>query len=111
MVRLFKTLGLKSLRLGGVTVDRPQTVIDQTDVDELFTFAQAAEAKVIYSFKLKDGDIPATKIMAKYIFDRYAANLDCVAIGNEPNEFLPNYAAFMPLWEPFMDVLSQEVPA
>ena len=84
LIRLFKSLGIKSLRLGGVTIDRTNLLITQTDVDELFQFAQAAEVKVIYSFRLKDGDAEAMERLARHILNDYSANLDCIAIGNEP---------------------------
>ncbi len=111
LIRLFKSLGIKSLRLGGVTIDRTNLLITQTDVDELFQFARAADVKVIYSFRLKDGDLEAMKPLARHILNDYSANLDCIAIGNEPNEFMTNYAAFEPAWTPFMDALSRENPA
>lgn len=110
LIRLFRTLGIKSLRLGGVTIDQPNVNIVQADVDELFQFAQAANVKIIYSFRLKNGDIGAIKPLAKHIFNRYAANLDCIAIGNEPNEFMANYATFEKAWMPYLDAVSQENP-
>ncbi len=110
LIRLFRTVGVKSLRLGGVTVDLPNLVITQADIDELFEFARAADVKVIYSFRLKDGDIQAIKPLARHIFDRYAANLDCIAFGNEPNEFMANYAMYEKAWMPFLDAVSQENP-
>jgi hypothetical protein len=110
LIRLFRTIGVKSLRLGGVTVDLPNLFITQADIDELFEFARAADVKVIYSFRLKDGDIQAIKPLARHILNRYAANLDCIAIGNEPNEFMANYAMFEKAWMPFLDAISQENP-
>ena len=110
LIRLFRSLGIKSLRLGGVTVDMPKITIVQADIDELFQFAQAADVKVIYSFRLQNGDLQTIKPLAKHIFNHYAANLDCVAIGNEPNEFMADYATFARAWRPCLDALSEENP-
>jgi hypothetical protein len=55
LIDMFKTLGIKSLRLGGNTLDhtkKPGPTEDQ--IASAFEFARAAGAKVIYSFRLKD---------------------------------------------------------
>ena len=57
LVNSFKTLGIKSLRVGANAVDDPRIPIPQEkDIDELFNFARSAGVKVIYSFRLKNGD-------------------------------------------------------
>src|SRR3954467_13263225 len=49
LLALFKTLGVKSLRIGGNTADRPGVKVPEpADVDSLYGFARAADAKVIY---------------------------------------------------------------
>ncbi len=54
LVALFKTLGVKSLRIGGNSVDSPQAAIPtDADIDSLFGFARAAGVKVIYSVRLQ----------------------------------------------------------
>ena len=48
LTALFKTLGVKSLRVGGNTADRPTVKVPRTaDADSLFTFAKEADVKVI----------------------------------------------------------------
>src|SRR5271168_3295731 len=50
LVRMFRTLGVKSLRVGGNTADRNTIKIsDAQDADSLFAFARAAGVKVIYT--------------------------------------------------------------
>lgn len=44
LVRIFKFLGVRSLRVGGNTADSG-TIPSTTDADELFNFAKAAGAK------------------------------------------------------------------
>ena len=57
LVNTFKTLGIRSLRVGANAVDDPRIPVPQEkDMDALFSFARAAGVKVIYSFRLKNGD-------------------------------------------------------
>ena len=43
LIKMFQTLGIKNLRVGGNTVDSPKvTVPVQADIDQLFQFAKAA---------------------------------------------------------------------
>src|SRR5580658_896755 len=57
LINAFHTLGIKSLRVGANAVDDPKVAVPQTqDVDQLFDFARTAGVKVIYSFRLKNGD-------------------------------------------------------
>src|ERR1700690_3516695 len=57
LVNAFQTLGIRSLRVGANAVDDPRIPVPQEkDIDELFKFARAAGVKVIYSFRLKNGD-------------------------------------------------------
>ncbi len=52
LVNTFKTLGIKSLRVGANAVDDPRIPVPQEkDIDALFNFARAAGVKVIYSFR------------------------------------------------------------
>src|SRR5262245_20531228 len=45
---LFRQLGVRSLRVGGGSVDQPETPIPTPkDIDALFRFAKAADVKVI----------------------------------------------------------------
>lgn len=106
-VALFRQLGVKSLRVGGGSVDSPQTPIPTLkDIDALFRFAKAAEVKVIYSLRLKDGDAAQNASIAKYIWDNYRSYLDCFTIGNEPKE----YSAFSRQWRIMADAVVKAVP-
>ena len=113
LVRLFKTLGIKSLRIGGATVDNPNLNPTDADIDSLFGFARAAGVKVIYSFRLKDADSEYMQMatrQARYILDHYSANLDCFALGNEPNQYLGAYNNFKLHWLPFFNMIEAGCP-
>jgi len=111
LVTTFKTLGIRSLRVGANAVDDPRVPIPQeADIDALFSFARAADVKVIYSFRLKNGNPAESARLARYIATRYSDLLDSFAIGNEPNFYLKPYAAFYAQWKPHYDAILQAVP-
>src|SRR6185436_2399868 len=57
LIKLFGTLGIKSLRIGGNTSDRDAKELpSEADLDSLFAFAKAAGVKVIYCLRLHNGD-------------------------------------------------------
>ncbi len=88
LINLFHTLGIKNLRIGGNTSDRDARKLpDEADLDRLFEFAKAAGMKVIYCLRLHDGDPQADAQTAKYIMSRYAAQMDCFSIGQEPSAY------------------------
>ncbi len=100
LIATFRTLGIKSLRVGGNTADRPTLPTpSKADVDELFDFAKAADVNVIYTLRLNQGSLAADTEMASYITRRYAKQLDCFAIGNEPNVFSKEYAPYVAEWK------------
>lgn len=96
LVTLFRNLGIRSLRIGGGSVDDeiPAGMGSDgyTGVDNLFDFARVADVKVLYSLRLLN---PARKpipnlrtedaAIAKYIWDHYRQYLSSFAIGNEPD--------------------------
>jgi len=111
LIAMFKTLGIKSLRIGGNTVDNLKVPIPgQADIDNLFGFAQAAGVKVIYSFRLRQGDAASEAAQAKYIYDKYAASLECFSIGNEPDVFIGSTEKYFRDWEPLFTAISTAVP-
>ena len=68
LLNTFKTLNIKSLRVGANAVDDPRVAIPQEkDIDVFFSFARAAGVKVIYSFRLKDGNPADSARLASYI--------------------------------------------
>jgi hypothetical protein len=96
----FKTLGIKNLRVGGNTADRPALPVpDKADVDSLFAFARVAGVTVIYTLRLNHGNADDDAKMADYISRRYKNQLDCFAIGNEPNVFSTNYETYLAAWK------------
>ena len=111
LVNSFKTLGIKSLRVGANAVDDPRIPVPrEKDADQLFDFARAAGVKVIYSFRLKNGDPAESARLARHIAARDADALECFAIGNEPNFYLKTFAAFFAEWKPHYDAILQAVP-
>ena len=113
LVNTFKTLGIKSLRVGGNAVDDERIKVPQEkDIDHLFQFARVAGVKVIYSFRLKDGKPEESARLASHITAHYADLLDTFAIGNEPELFKPKptYAEFFAWWKPHYDAILKAVP-
>src|SRR5579864_5445735 len=100
LLAMFKTLGIKNLRVGGNTADRPTLPTpSKTDIDSLFAFAKAADVKVIYTLRLNQGSRDAAVTLANYITRHYADHLACFAIGNEPNVFSTNYDVYLAEWQ------------
>lgn len=100
LIAMFRTLGVKSLRVGGNTADRPSLPTpSQEDVDDLFAFAKAADVKIIYTLRLNQGSPAAVTEMANYITRHYGKQLSCFAIGNEPNVFSKEYEPYLAEWK------------
>ena len=111
LVNTFQTLGIKSLRVGANAVDDPRIQVPQEkDIDVLFSFARAAGVKVIYSFRLKNGDPSDSARLAAYIAAHDADALDCFEIGNEPGMYIPTFDGFFAQWKPHYDAILKAVP-
>ena len=111
LINAFKTLGIKSLRVGANAVDDPKVPVPQTqDIDQLFDFARAAGVKVIYSFRLKNGDPANSARLAAYIAAHDADVLAAFSIGNEPSFFLHSFRAYYANWKPHYDAILKAVP-
>jgi hypothetical protein len=111
LIATFQTLGVKNLRVGGNTADRPTLPVpSRGDVDALFAFAKAAEVKVIFTLRLNHGEPADAAALAKYISQNYPGQLDALAIGNEPNVFSTNYETYLAAWKQFAAVISSNVP-
>ena len=107
LLTLFKTLGLKSLRVGGNTADRPTVKVPgEPEIDSLFAFARAARAKVIYTLRLRKGDMGQAVKIAQYIMRFHQAELLCFAIGNEPNVFAKEYPVYRQEWKNYMETIT-----
>jgi hypothetical protein len=95
LITLFRNLGLRSLRIGGGTVDQlvPAGTGDGfAGIDDLFAFAAAAGVRVIYTLRMLSpfadpvSDLRSVNArVAGYIWGRYQDGLDSFAIGNEPD--------------------------
>jgi hypothetical protein len=110
LITLFRTIGVKSLRIGGNSVDKPLGgPPTEADIDSLFGFAQAAGVKVIFSVRLEDGDVQDAVRQAKYIHEHYADLLDCFAVGNEPS-YLKPYEAYRDKWKAMVDAMMAVAP-
>lgn len=106
LVCLFRTLGIRSLRIGGNSVDAARiSVPDDADIRSLFQFARGAGVKVIYSVRLEDGDPQAAAHIAQFIRRHYADSLDCFAIGNEPKGYYKDTNVFLARWTAIRDAM------
>lgn len=117
LLTLFRTIGVKSIRVGGGTVDNPAIPIpDESDIDAFFGFARAAGVKVIYSLRLAKGDPVEDAQIAKYIWTHYRNELADYAICNEPDykkrwdPSVAYYPTYLPKWRRFAQVLKDSVP-
>jgi Glycosyl hydrolase family 79 C-terminal beta domain len=107
LVQMFRTLGIKSLRVGGNTAERETVPIPgKADVDQLFAFAKAAGVKVIYTLRLKGADPQADADMAKYIMERYRPELTCFDLGNEPEKMARDFAGYRDAFRRFVAVIT-----
>ena len=107
LITLFQTLGIRSLRVGGNTADRPTVKVPaEPDIDSLFAFAKAANAKVIYTLRLREGNMTQAVNIAKFIMQHYRDSLSCLAIGNEPNVFAKEYPVYRDEWKKYVDAIT-----
>ncbi len=126
LVTLFQNLGLRHLRVGGTTVESPPAtpIPNPTDIDNLFAFARAAGVRqVIYSFRLLETNsalqyAATNAALAQYIWAHYRANLDCFALGNEPDlrrvyhqDFtITNFTTYIDKWRRFAAAITNAAP-
>lgn len=118
LIAIFRNVGIKNLRVGGGTVDKLRKPPGSADVDQLFEFAKAAELKVIFSFRLLNGNPASAPPIAAYIWQHYRSQLDSFAIGNEPDwrsyhrtdPRTTNYPAWLADWRDFADAIRAAVP-
>lgn len=107
LLQMFRTLGIKSLRVGGNTAERDTVPIPgKADIDSLFGFAKAAGVRVLYTLRLKDADPAADAEIAKYILEHHKDSLSCFILGNEPEKMAPDYPAYREVFARFMAVIS-----
>jgi hypothetical protein len=101
LISTFKTLGVKHLRVGGNTAERPTVAIPgPADIDSLFDFAQAAGVKVIYTVRMEGNTTAAAASVAKYVMDHYRDYVSCFTVGNEPDKPW-KYPVYLEKWKTF----------
>ena len=112
LISLFKSLGVKSLRIGGNSADAPTVDIPtEPDLDQLCAFAQAAGVHLIYNLRLRDQTDPAGAIrLVKYLMDHHKPLINSFTIGNEPNVYFTEYSAYRDQWKKFADAILAAVP-
>ena len=111
LIATFKTLGIKNLRVGGNTADRPGVSVPvPADADSLFAFAKAAGVKVIYTLRLRQGNAEDVVPIAQYIEQHYRAQLACFAIGNEPDVFTKEYSVYLDEWKKYAAAITAAAP-
>lgn len=108
LVETFHNLGVKSLRVGGNTADRPTLPVpDIPEIDKLFSFARAASANVIFTFRLRQGGPQNAAPIARYLLDHYESRLTCFEVGNEPDIYMKSYAEYRAELQRYMAAFTQ----
>jgi hypothetical protein len=113
MASLFKSLGVKSLRIGGNTADRATVAIPTNkDLDVLYAFAKAADVNIIYNLRLKNVTDPTDDIrIVRYIMGHYRSRTSCFTLGNEPDFYYDDYAAYLAQYKKFSEAILAQVPS
>jgi hypothetical protein len=125
-VTLFQNIGVRSLRVGGGSVDGTNAVVPTTaGIMNAFGFARAVgNLKVIYSLQLLNGTATNDAATAQYIWSNYSNYLAAFAIGNEPdfNSYhyppygtgtdpaITNYTSYLADWRSFATAISNVAP-
>jgi hypothetical protein len=111
LVALFKQLGVKNLRVGGNTADKPTVPIPtERDIDALFAFARAADVNVIFTLRARQVNADDAKRLAKYVMDHYGKQVVCIAVGNEPNVYAKTYPEFVDVFKQYTaGILAKDV--
>jgi hypothetical protein len=119
VLNLFKELCIKHLRVGGGSVDIKTIEPTKADIDHFFGFVKAADVKVLYSFRLLNGNAAVNAGITKYIWDKYGSYIDCFSIGNEPDwrsyhqtdPEITDYPSYYKKWKQFQKAILDSVPA
>lgn len=107
LISIFKTIGIKNLRIGGNTSDRPSVKVPgEKDIDELFAFAHAANVRVIYTLRMRESTPEQAAPIAKYLMDHYKDDIDCIVVGNEPDVYEKQYPAYHDELQTFLAALT-----
>jgi len=107
LIQMFRTLGIRSLRVGGNTAERDTVAIPgKADIDSLFGFAKAAGVKVIYTLRLKGADPQADMEIARYVMEHYRSELACFTLGNEPEKMAKDFPSYREEFRRFLAVIT-----
>jgi hypothetical protein len=108
LINTLKLLGVKNIRIGGNTSDNPAVAIpSEKDIDNFFAFAKAADVKVIYTLRLRGVTDPADAVRtARYVMSKHKSQVQCLAIGNEPNVYLKTYPEYKAALETFITAIT-----
>jgi len=94
LIRLFQTCGIKSLRIGGNSVDTNTLSTDtagmhytRAELDSLFLFAQQAGCKILMGLNLKDSRASLADTEASYVMQYQNSGLFGFEMGNEPDRY------------------------
>ncbi len=121
LLATFKTLGVRSLRIGGNSVDAAGFAGPGVgDLRDFLDFAKAAGVKVIYSVRLKEpspsgaagdstGNRDSAESIAHFIHGYCPEVVDCFAIGNEPS-YMKDYSVYSAHWQSIRDAIVAVYP-
>lgn len=111
LLKTFKTLGIRNLRVGGNTTDKPTVPIpSEKDIDALFAFAKAADVPVIFTLRLRAGGPEDAARVAKYVVGTYGSQVQCVAVGNEPNVYAKTYPEYRDAMKKYFPAIRDAAP-
>ena len=100
LIRLFQTCGIKSMRVGGNSVDNytlspdttgtdtTRTHYSRAELDNLFHFAEQARCKILMGLNLRDSNPSLAAIEASYVIQKYNNVLFGFEVGNEPDLYI-----------------------
>ena len=111
LIKMFKTLGIKHLRIGGNSVDASNVPLpSEKDIHTFFQFARAADLKIVYSMRLQNGVPDNARKVAKIINDNYKDLVESISIGNEP-EYYPDINVYLEKWATIHDAIIEGYPS
>ncbi len=95
LLHLYKTLGVRNLRIGGNSSERATTNPSDADRAALFRFAEAGNLNVIFSLRMSqvmDGSHPADQAaqvaIAHTLIRDFNNNLQALQLANEPDHLM-----------------------
>jgi hypothetical protein len=121
LISLFKTCGIKSLRVGGNSVDTNTLSKDtagmhytRQELDSLFLFAQQAGCKILMGLNLKNSNALCADTEASYVMQYQNSSLFGFEVGNEPDlypESTYSYSVYKQDYLSYYNTIRQSNPA